>query len=284
MDYALEMGGISKHYTGFTLDNVTLRVPRGIIMGLIGENGAGKTTTLKALMGLIRPDSGDITLLGEREAPAMQHVKARVGVVLDEGFFPELFRPKDIGRTCQGIYPNWRPDTFARWLDQMRLPVDKKVKEFSKGMKMKLAIAVALSHEAELLILDEATSGLDPVARSEILDLFLEFIQDECHAVLFSTHITTDLERVADEITFLHEGRVILQESKDDILEHFGVLKCGQAEFAALDRGEYAGCRTNAYGTEVLLRDRAAYHRHHPEAVIDRATLDDIMLYTIKGA
>jgi len=284
MDYALEINGVTKRYAQFTLKDVTLRVPRGSIMGLIGENGAGKTTTLKLLLGLIRPDGGTVSLLGETDPEAMRRAKARVGVVLDEGFFPDLFRLKEIERVCADIYPSWDRRAFGAWIHRLRLPEGKSIKEYSKGMKMKLSIAVALSHNPELLILDEATSGLDPVVRSEVLDVFLDFMQDERRAILFSTHITTDLERVADEITFLHDGRVVLQQSKDDILATYGVLKCGQAAFDALDKAEWSGYRKSAYGLEVLLKDRAKYKRRHPDAVVDPATLDDVMLYTIKGA
>lgn len=283
MDYALELSGVTKQYPLFTLDNITLRVPRGTIMGLIGENGAGKTTTLKLLMGIIRPDSGNIALLGEADREAMQRIKSRVGVVLDEGFFSDVFTARDIVRVCRNVYPNWDQPVFDSWMHKFKLPAEKKVKEYSKGMKMKLAITVALSHHPEVLVLDEATGGLDPVVRSEVLDVFLDFMQDENHAILFSTHITTDLERVADEITFLHEGKIVLQQNKDEIMENYGVLKCGQEAFVALDPDDYAGYRRGAYGYEVLLRERVGYKRTHPDAVIDPATLDDIMLYTIKG-
>lgn len=283
MDYALSINGVTKRYPPFVLDDVTINLPRGVIMGLIGENGAGKTTTLKLLLGLIRPEGGSISLLGETDSDAMQQAKARVGVVLDDGFFPGSFTPADIARVCRNIYPNWHDGVFTDWLGKLSLPEKKRVKEYSKGMKMKLSIALALSHEPELLILDEATSGLDPVVRSEMLDVFQEFMQDERHAILFSTHITTDLERVADEIVFLHKGKTVLTGNKDDILEHYGVLKCAQPEFDALDARDYAGYRRGNYGYDVLLRDRIAYLRAHPDAVIDPATLDDVMLYTIKG-
>lgn len=282
-DLALSLSGVSKHYSGFSLEDVTLQVPRGTIMGLIGENGAGKTTALKLLLGIIRPDAGEIELLRECDADAMQAAKAHVGVVLDEGFFPDSFTAWEMALVCRKIYPNWRQDVFEDWLRRLQLPNRKKYKELSKGMRMKLAISVALSHEAELLILDEATSGLDPVVRAEMLDVFLDFMQDERHAILFSTHITTDLERVADEITFLHKGRVLLAGNKDAILEQYGVLKCGQMEFNALDPADCSGVRRGAYGMEVLLRDRSAYQKAHPDAIIDPATLDDIMLYTIRG-
>lgn len=282
MQYALEVNNISKRYPLFTLDNVTMRVRRGTIMGMIGENGAGKTTTLKLLLGLIQADGGDVALLGETTPGAMQRAKTRVGVVLDEGFFPDVFTPGEINKVCRGLFPNWDSEQFQAFLRRFSLP-NKKIKELSKGMKTKLAIGVALAHHPELLVLDEATGGLDPVVRSEILDIFLDFIQDENHAILFSTHITADLERVADEITFLHKGKVMLQREKDDILENYGVLKCGKDLFDALDKTQIVGYRKGAYGFDVLMQDRNAYMRRHPDAVVDPATLDNIMLYTIKG-
>lgn len=283
MQYALEINDVTKVYPQFTLDHVTLRVNSGTIMGLIGENGAGKTTTLRLLLGLAKPNSGSITLMGETNPLRMQQVKRDVGVVLDEGFFPEIYKPTHIDKVCKGIYDNWDSSTFGSWLARLKLPSDKIIKEFSKGMKMKLAIAVALSHQPRLLILDEATGGLDPVVRSEILDVFLDFMQDDSHAILFSTHITTDLERIADAITFLHGGRVVMQDDKDTILERYGVLKCGQEAFATLPADICGGYRQNAYGYEVLIKDRAGYSRTHPDAVIDPATLDEIMLLTIRG-
>lgn len=283
-DDAIVLQGICKRYPAFELDHVTLRVPRGTIMGLIGENGAGKTTTLKALLGIIRPDEGKISILGQTGTAGIQAAKERVGVVLDEGFFPDTFTAKEMNTVCKRIYNTWQPDAFVGWLHRLGLPDNKKYKELSKGMRTKLAISVALSHQAELLILDEATGGLDPVVRAEMLDVFLDFMQDERHAILFSTHITTDLERIADEITFLHGGRVVLQQEKDSILTAYGILKCGQMEYDALDRQvDAVGSRKGAFGYEVLLRDRHAYLRAHPDAIIDPATLDDMMLYTIRG-
>lgn len=284
MDYALEARGITKAYPLFTLDQVTLQVKRGTVMGLIGENGAGKTTTLKLLLGITRPDAGSISLLGIDDPKAMQAAKARIGVVLDEGFFPDVFTPAEVGLVSASLFPNWDRAKYEGWIARLALPPRKKIKELSKGMKMKLAIATALSHDPDLLILDEATGGLDPVMRSEILDVFQDFMQDERHAILFSTHITTDLERVADEITFLNKGQVVFSEEKDALLERYGVLKCGEDAFASLDPDAYAGYRKGAYGYEVLLKQRDAYLRTHPDAVVDPATLDDIMLYTIKGA
>lgn len=283
MDAAIEMRNVTKQYPLFTLDDLSLTLERGTIMGLIGENGAGKTTTLKLLMGIIRADAGKIALLGETDAQGLQRAKARVGVVLDEGFFSSAFTAVEIERVCRGIYPNWDRAAYGGWLKRFDLPERKKYKELSKGMKTKLALAVALSHGAELLVLDEATGGLDPVVRAEVLDLMLDFIQDERRAILFSTHITTDLERIADSITFLHKGRVALEGDKDTILARYGMLKCGAQAFDALDKDDIVGWRKGAYGFDVLIKDRDGYRRAHPDAVIDPATLDDIMLYTIKG-
>ena len=283
MQYALEIRDAVKRYERFTLDHVTLRVPRGTIMGLIGENGAGKTTLIRLLLGMARPDAGEFSLLDAQGEAALSAAKARVGVVLDEGFFPEHFTAAQVARCCRALYPGWDGEAFGRWLTRFSLPARQKLRALSRGMKTKLSLAVALSHGAELLVLDEATSGLDPVVRAEVLDIFQDYMQDERHAILFSTHITTDLARVADEITFLHRGQVVLQQSKDEILSRYGVLKCSREAFAALSREEVAGAREGAFGCEARVRDRASYLRRHPDAVIDPATLDDVMLFTIKG-
>ena len=237
MNYALELSGVTKTYPLFTLDNITLRVPRGTIMGLIGENGAGKTTAMKVLMGITKPDGGTVSLLGETEPARMQKAKERVGVVLDGGFFPDIYKAKEIAMVCKNIFASWQGDVFDAWMRKFALPTNKKYKELSKGMKMKLSIAVALSHGAELLVLDEATSGLDPVVRSELLDILLDFMQDENHAILFPTHITSDLEQIADDITLLHKGRVVLQQNQDEILASYVALRSGAAAFDAPANG-----------------------------------------------
>ena len=244
---ALVVNGLTKRYQDFTLDGVSFTVPQGSIVGLIGENGAGKSTTLHAVLGLIGRDGGTVELLGLPDTALDDGVRNQIGVVFDGNSYPEMLTPRKLGRVMGKIYRTWDPDRYAALLQQLALPADKRIKALSKGMKMKLALAVAFSHHAKLLVLDEATSGLDPVVRDDILDLFLEFVQEEDHAILVSSHITSDLEKVADYIVFLHQGRVVFCKPKDELRYRYGVLRCGQAQFADLDPADMVACRRQDY-------------------------------------
>lgn len=279
MNNAIEVRGLCKSYGDFRLDNIDLVVPGGTIMGLIGENGAGKSTTLRCLLGLARPDAGTITLLGQAPAAALEDV----GVVLDETNFHDPLNALQVGRIMAGLYRNWDDGLYRRCLDKFQLPERKKFKEYSRGMRMKLGIAAALSHHPRLLILDEATGGLDPVVRNELLDEFLDFIQDEDHAVLISSHITSDLEKAADYVTYLHRGRVVLQGGKDELLDSYGRLVCTRAELAGVDPGLLLGSRQSQFGCEALVKDRSAFCRRYPGLTVDPVTLEDIMLFTVRG-
>ena len=283
MTNAIEIHGLCKSYGDFSLDHVDLTLPGGSIMGLIGENGAGKTTTIKCILNLIRRDSGEITIMGRDSISQEKAVKADIGVVLDECYFHDTLRPRDIDRILARVYESWDSALFDTYLDKFRLPEGKFVKEFSRGMKMKLSLAAALAHRPRLLILDEATAGLDPVVRDEILDEFLGFIQDEDHAILISSHITSDLEKAADYITYLHQGRVVLSEAKDDILDHYGRVGCTAADLAAIDPEDLLRVRRGAFGCEALIRDRGTFQRKYPGLMVDRVKLEDIMLFTGKG-
>ncbi len=276
---ALELRDICKRYEDFTLDHVSFSVPMGSIMGLIGENGAGKSTTINLVLGLIGLDSGEIAVLGENGPAVSPKVKAQLGVVLDEAGFPDCMTARQVGKMLRLAYPNWQQKTYDGYLARFGLPPQKPLKDYSRGMKMKLGIAAALSHDAKLLILDEATSGLDPVVRDEIIDMLLEFIQDEQHAVLLSSHITSDLEKVCDYVTFIHRGKVLYSEEKDALLERMCILKCTQEQLKDIDRRAIHGVRRGAFGVEALAeRDRL------PDGcVTDRATLDDIIVYVAKG-
>ena len=211
---ALIIDSLTKKYRNFVLDNVSFNVPCGTIVGLIGENGAGKSTTIKAILGLIQKDAGQITILGKREKDIDFAIRNQIGVVFDGNNFPNTLTPKKLNALMKKIYPEWNENKFFSSLKRLSIPDNKKVKTFSKGMKMKLSIAVAFSHNSKLLILDEATSGLDPVVRDDILDMFLDFVQNETHSILVSSHITGDLEKIADYIVFIHNGKVIFSESK----------------------------------------------------------------------
>ncbi len=275
--------GLTKRYKAFVLDNVSFVVPRGAIVGLVGENGAGKSTTLHAILGLIHRDGGSVELLGREDTAVDEAFRNQIGVVFDGSSYPETLTPRKLNRVFQSLYQGWDEAGYFALLEQLSLPADKKIKAFSKGMKMKLSLAVAFSHGAKLLVLDEATSGLDPVVRDDILDLCLGFVQEEDRAILVSSHITSDLEKVADYIVFLHKGRVVFCKPKDELRYHYGILRCGAAQFEAIDKGEVLAWRRQDYQWEVLVADRAAAQRKYPKAVVDPATIDEIMLLYVKG-
>ena len=270
--------GITKQYKDFTLGPVDMTVPAGSIVGLIGENGAGKTTLLKILCGVNRADDGTVDLLGG--SPADAATRAKIGVVFEDAYFYESLTPAQVGASLRGIFgPAWDAGYLAALLEQFHLPPKKSIKEFSRGMRMKLNLASALAHRPGLLVLDEATAGLDPVVRGELLDLFLEFIQDERHSIVMSSHITADLEQIADSIAYLHNGQLLFQENKDDLLQEYGVLHCGEDVLTSLPAGLVVFTRRGAYGCESLVRERRTVQELLPEAVCDAARLDDIMRF-----
>ena len=282
-DNILEIHNLSKDYGDFVLDRVSFSLPRGVIMGLIGENGAGKSTTINCILNEIQKDSGEILIFGEDHISDEIEIKSKLSVVFDENLFPDIFTPVEIGKYMSGIYPGWEWVAYRRFLEKFELPKDKKIKDFSKGMKVKLAFAVALSHKAELLILDEATSGLDPIIRDDVLDMLIDFVQDENHSVLVSSHITSDLEKVADYITFLHKGQVIFSHEKDDLVDNYGIVNCGAAIFDTLDKTEIIAYRKEDYQYKVLVRNRSKAAKDCPKAVVSPATIEEIMLLYVKG-
>ena len=283
MGSALEIHELTKKYEDFTLDHISFQVPSGSIVGLIGENGAGKTSTINAVLGLIKKDSGEIEILGENADNLSSPVKEEIGVVFDGSNFSEELTPVKLNKVLREVYSSWDQALFSKLLDQMEVPLSKKIKTFSKGMKMKLSIAVALAHHPKLLILDEATSGLDPVMRDDILDIFLDFVQDEEHSILVSSHITSDLEKVADYIVFIHKGKIIFAKSKDELLENYGIIKCGREQFEALDEEDQITYRRLDYEWQVLTADRNRAQKKYPKALVIPATIDEIMLLYVKG-
>ena len=278
MDYAMSIENLSKSYPDFFLDGVTFRLPYGCIMGLIGENGAGKTTTIKLILDLIHRQSGSISVLGRSCPEELNLIKEHLGVILEESSFPENLSARSVNHILKNIYQTWDEKKFHSLLSRFSLPIKKNIKDYSRGMKTKLAIAVALAHEAQLLILDEPTSGLDPVVREEILEIFMEFIQDESHSVFMSTHIVSDLEKVADYVTFLHQGKIIFSQGKDDLLESFALVKCSPEEFQAIDSSAVRGYRKNSFGVEALVVKELV----RGDYVMDPAGIEEIMLYHIK--
>lgn len=283
MNTALTITGLTKKYSNFVLDNISFSIPSGSIVGLIGENGAGKSTTINSILGLIKKDSGKITVLGHDIDTFDCAMKEKIGVVFDGSNFSEELTPAKLSKVLRDIYSSWEQSYFNRLLDQLNIPATKKIKTFSKGMKMKLSIAVAFAHHPQLLILDEATSGLDPIVRDDILDMFLEFVQDEEHSILVSSHITSDLEKVADYIVFIHAGKIIFCEPKDELLEHYGIIKCGASLFDAIDKNDIMTYRKQDYEWQVLVANREKVAKKYPKVMVIPATIDEIMLLYVKG-
>ncbi|MBP0971644.1 MAG: ABC transporter ATP-binding protein [Oscillospiraceae bacterium] len=278
---AIEIKSVTKKYDGFTLDNISFSVPKGSIMGFIGQNGAGKTTTIHGILNIIPLNAGTVSILGMDHIKDEQAIKERIAVVFDEMPFHDLFTAADMGRIFKGLYPRWDDAAFQQNLERFQLPQKKKIGQFSKGMKMKLQIACALSHGAELLIMDEATTGLDPVVRNEILDMFLEYLQDEGHSILMSSHITSDLEKIADSVTFIDRGKILLSGYKDDVLASHGIIKCTKADYKDLDPADLVSTRLTDFGAEAMVSDRKTAARKYSGLVIDPAALDEIMVYYV---
>ena len=276
---ALEVNGLCKHYPAFSLENVNFSVPEGAVMGFIGRNGAGKSTTLKSILGLVHPDAGEVTVLGKSFREEEQYIKERIGVVLEDGGFLSTMNAAQVDTLLGRAYRAWDGAQFAACLDRFGIDRRKAIKDYSRGMKMKLSIAAALSHGAELLILDEATSGLDPVVRDEVLDLLYDFMQDETHAVLLSSHITSDLDKIADNITFIHRGRVLLSEGRDELIDRHGVLRCTEEQLNALDPDAVRAVRKGAFGCEALVK-RDGIPENWP---VEPVSVEQIMLFLTRG-
>ena len=253
---AIEIHGLEKRYPGYDL-KLELTLPQGCILGLIGENGAGKSTTIKAILGMLRPNAGSITVLGHDNRRDFAPVREEIGVVLDEGGFPACLSARKLGRVMAGVYKGWDQSAYEGYLKTLAMPEDKAYKDLSRGMKMKLAIAVALSHRAKLLILDEPTSGLDPVVRDEVVELFSDFARREDHAVLISSHIVSDLDKLFDYVAFLHKGRLLLCEEKDALRQQYALLQLSKSDFAALDPASVIGRRATPYGVTAIVHRKA---------------------------
>lgn len=286
MGCALELDHVSKKYdgSGFSLENISFRLPTGTVMGFVGENGAGKTTTIGCILNTLFCDSGSVRVFGKEISDQNVELRDDIGVVYDGDNFPGYFTAAHIAHVFRGVYRNWDDALFQKHLRQFGLNETQKVKRYSKGMTMKLAIAAALSHHPKLLIMDEATSGLDPIMRDEMLDVFLDFVGDENHSILLSSHITSDLEKIADYITFIHHGRIILSETKDRLIYDYAILRCTERQFADLDKEDAVSYRMQGYQFDVLVNDRKRAERNYPDMVIDHASIDEIMLILIKGA
>ena len=277
---AIELRHVGRSFGDFAISDLSFCLPTGCILGLMGENGAGKSTTLRLIMNTLRRDAGEITVLGvDNTAPEFRQVKEEVGVVLDEAYFPEVLSVRELKRVLQDSYQNWEEDTFQGYLDRFGLPEKKAFKTFSRGMKMKLAIAAALSHRPRLLLLDEATAGLDPIVRDEILEVFAEFTRSEDHSILICSHIVSDLEKLCDYVAFLHQGKLLFWEEKDALLDRFGLWSCTPEQLEELDPAAVAGREVSPYGVRALLRRELV----PPTLDLEKPRLEDIILLQVKG-
>lgn len=273
---AIEITNLTKTYPGFTLQNLNFLLPAGSIMGLAGENGAGKSTTLKLIMNSIPRDSGTVRVLGiDNQSPQFRSVKEDIGIVLDEAYFPEVLTPQNVAGVMRHTYRRWDDTAYNSYLQRFSLPERKPFKDFSRGMKMKLAIAVALSHHPKLLILDEATSGLDPIVRDEILNIFNDFTREPDHSVLLSSHIISDMEKICDYIGFIHRGQLVLCGETDRLLEEYAILKLSRQNFKDVPSEAVYGKKETVYGIEALVK-RAAISPAFP---LEHTTLEDIILF-----
>ena len=273
--YAIEINGLTKEYKDFKLDNITLKLPSGCIMGLVGENGAGKSTTIKLILGMIKKQSGSVTVLG-KDNTVMD--KDDIGIVLDEVGIPDCLNAVQVGKIMKRIYKKWDGDAYASYLDRLSVPLKKTFKEFSKGMKMKLGLAVALSHDPKLLILDEATAGLDPVVRDDLLDLFAEFTRSEDHSILISSHIVSDLEKICDYIAFINKGKLMLSEEKDALYEQFGLIHCSKEDFDNISSDAVKGKKITPYGVDAIVRRDAV-----PESIeLYPISIEELFVFMVK--
>ena len=283
MENILEVKNLSKKYIGFELKDINFNLPKGMIMGFIGENGAGKTTTIKAILDIIQNYKGNIKIFGLDNRKDEAKIKEDIGIVLDDMFFPEILTANDINSILKDTYKNWDSKLYYKYLKDFGLPNNKPIKTLSKGMRKKLEIATAISHHPKLLILDEPTSGLDPIARNEVIDIFQDFIQNEECSIFLSSHITTDLEHIADYITFINKGEILLSKTCNELLEKYGIVKCTEAEFKKIDKKDYIRYKQTKYEYDVLIENKKEFSKKYSVNTIDKITLEDLMLLMIKG-
>ena len=277
---ALELKNVSKTFSGFRLDDLNLTLPSGCIMGLIGENGAGKSTTIKLILDMLHKDSGSIAVFGENNEKNIGSIKEDIGVVMDEVGIPECLTTKQVGKVMKHTFRHWDEEEYARLLQKLSLPDNKPFKDFSRGMKMKLGIAVAMSHGAKLLLLDEPTSGLDPVVRDEVVDMFYDFTRNENHSILISSHIVSDLEKLCDYVAFLHKGKLLLCEEKDVLLSEYGIIHCTAEQLSEIPKKAIKYKKETPYGVEVMVSRKEA-----PAAYkISPISIEELFVFMVKEA
>ena len=277
----IELRNVVKDYGDFKLDNVSFAVPEGSVCGFIGQNGAGKTTTINLILDVIKKDAGEVFLFGQPVDGKSASLREDVGVVFDEMGFHDFMTGKDINIMMKNIYKNWDEKVFFDYLKKFSLPSKKPCGKFSRGMRMKLQIAVALSHHAKLLVMDEPTSGLDPIVRNEMINIFREFVVEEDHTILLSSHITGDLEKIADEVVFIDGGKIVLSGNKDEILEKHGILKCKKNELSKISESLIVSFEESSFGAEVLVNDRHAAAGLYPDMILENAQLEQIMIFYV---
>ncbi|KNF08667.1 ABC-type multidrug transport system, ATPase component [Gottschalkia purinilytica] len=280
MEPILEIKNLKKDFKDFSLKNINLTLERGYIMGFIGPNGSGKSTTIKLIMNLLKKDSGEIKVFGKDNIKHEQEIKSRIGFVYDENYFYEELTVIEMKKIVAPFYKKWSEDIFNKYVKEFELPLKRKIKDLSKGMKMKFSLAIALSHDAELLIMDEPTAGLDPIVRSELLDILYNIIQDENKSVFFSTHITSDLDKIADFVTMIYKGETIFCMQKDDILDSHRIIKGDKELLNEEITNKFIGLKENNYGFEALVKDKKwARDIFGDSIIIDKPNLEDIMVY-----
>lgn len=282
MNNAIEIKNLNKSYESFNLNIDSLNIPSGEIIGLIGENGAGKTTLIKSILNIIKSD-GEIKIFNKDTHKYESIIKEDIGVVLDGMFLPEILSINDINAIMSSSYKMWDTKLFYQYLENFKIDKSMKINKLSKGMRKKLEIAAALSHHPKLLILDEPTSGLDPVVRNEVLDIFLKFISDDEHTILLSTHITSDLEHIADRIIFIDEGKIILEESRDELMDNYCLLKCELKNIGAIDESDIIASKKDKYNYTILMKDKNKMKKKYKKYIIDNITIEDLMILMIKG-
>ncbi|MBO4844988.1 MAG: ABC transporter ATP-binding protein [Lachnospiraceae bacterium] len=282
--YVIELKNVKKDYGDFVLDNVSFCVPTGSVCGFIGQNGAGKTTTIQIILDAIKRDGGEVYVFGKNIDDGMAALKEDIGVVFDEMGFHDFLTPKQINTVMKNIYQNWDENAFFDYLKKFSLPSKKECGKFSRGMRMKLQIATAMSHKAKLLIMDEPTSGLDPIVRNEIIQIFREFVIEEDHSILLSSHITTDLEKIADEVVFIDAGKIVLSGNKDEIIEKHGILRCKKDEVKEISKSLIVDVDVSSMGAEILVNDKKAASKLYPGMVTDEAGLEQIMIHYVNSS
>lgn len=281
----LEVHNLTKHFpkSDFSLENVSFTLPCGSIMGFVGENGAGKTTTISCILNTLTKNDGSVKMFGIEMSDNDTDIREDIGVVFDAGNFSGILTANQLSKIMSNVYSRWDNYAFMGYMSRFRLPAGQKIKTYSRGMVMKLAIAVALAHSPKLLILDEATSGLDPIVRDEMLDVFLDFVKDETHSILLSSHITSDLEKIADYITFIHDGKIVFSARKDDLISRYGIIQCSTAQFSEIEGTDIVRYRERDNKVEVLVSDKLPIEQKYPEFTVDRVSIDDIILLYVKG-